>query len=185
MAYKSVTATIRGDLLAGTLDPGLLFGTYAQKSITSLPSVRSGQMKFGTGAGNVNLLATVTGTLVASTVNIDLTAVLDPNGTSKNWARVKAIAIYNFSTTDGNKLLVGGAASNAWAAPFNGSATAILVVPAGWIDSGDGASAYPGVVLIAGANATALATSGTSKVLKLDSGAATIPYGVALVGCDA
>jgi hypothetical protein len=184
MAYKSVTASIAGSVLSAQLDPGQTFGGRAVGNAYNLPGMPTSQIYFGAGIGQINLLCPITGTLTAGTTLIDLTAVLDPYGASKNFARAKVLAILNLATADGANLLVGGAAANAWAAPFNGVATSKLVIGPGWVDPLNNTS-YVGYFLLASANATAYPVTGTSKVLQLDSGASTIPYAVGLLGCDA
>ncbi len=56
--------------------------------------------------------------------DIPLTGFLENAfGETVNFAKVKLCMIVNLSTTTGERLKVGGAASNPWVAPFDGSAT--------------------------------------------------------------
>lgn len=102
----------------------------------------------------------------------DLTALLDPFGTSQNVAHVKAIAIYNPGAAN---LIVDGTVANAYAGLFNGVLTTPqVVIPAG------------GVLLLAtGAVAGLGAVSGTSKIVRIGnpSGGSITPN-VVLLGCS-
>jgi hypothetical protein len=173
--------------VTGQVGPRLLAGTFATDnplftsggSIPDIPQVAFG---FGTGLGNINLLAYKVGTATAAAAAIDLSTITDPEGNAINFARVRAVEILNFATADGSILLLDGTVANAWKAPFNAIATAKLVIPPGRTV---GTNPVPGGVLLWGANLTGYVTSGTSKVISLDPGAATIPWRVALLGVNA
>lgn len=126
----------------------------------------------GTGADQADQLFTDTRTLTATSENLDLAGGLtDAFGATITFARIKGIAIRNKSTTD--VLLVGGAASNAFV---------------NWVaNSSDIVRLRPGGVLVLWApDATAYAvTAGTGDILKIDSGAATISYDIAIIGASA
>lgn len=106
------------------------FGAKDQNAINILNSFLA-----GTGFGQVSLKYMDDRSVGAGTTNddLDLTGVLvDIYGAVLAFTKVKALLIYNKSLTDGDNLLVGGAGvvGNAWAAPFNGSQVAQVVVQA-------------------------------------------------------
>lgn len=181
MAYSGLTGTIAGKIVAATLTPG----TSALATTVAFPDFPGGSYKLGTAAGLANLLGYQEGTLTAGTVNIDLSALLDPYGTSKNWARVRTLMILNKATTSGSILLLDGTVANAYAGPFNGITTGKVPIHPSVADA-NGKITNPGLLLMNAPNTNGFGTtSGTSKVLKLDSQSFTIPYVVALLGADA
>lgn len=105
-------------------------------------------------------LATRTITISSSTLDIDLTLLTDIFGNILNFSKIYRMVLHNNDATGGSGVLVGGAASNAWSAPFNGSTTAKFSLPAG----GDLVFSSP----YAGYNVTA-----GSKVLRLTNDAAS------------
>ena len=158
------------------------FNGITQGDPYTLPTLPSVALGFGTGAGQFNLASKLyTGTATAATVLVDLTTLLDDKGNTVNLARCKGLVVLNFNTA-GKILKAGNAGSNPWAAPF-GASTHILNVPPGYADAGS--NKIPGMVVLCAPDATGLAVSGTSKVLMLDPGAETIPYGYFLIGVDA
>lgn len=94
----------------------------------------------GTGDNAIKEIYRARRTVSAATTTdlLDLYGGLtDPFGVTINFAKIREILIYNRSAVSGDKILLGGAASNAWSAPFNASATAKIVVPpSGWISWG-------------------------------------------------
>jgi hypothetical protein len=171
----------------GQVGPKLLSGTFATDNpiFTSggqLPDIPAVTFDYGTGLGNINLLGYRTGTAAAAPSTLDLAAITDPEGNPINFARVRAIEFLNFATADASILLLDGTVANAWKAPFNAIATAKLVILPGRLV---GTSPVPGGALLWGANLTGYVTSGTSKVISLDPGAATIPWRVGLFGVNA
>lgn len=105
-------------------------------------------------------LATRTITVSSSTLDIDLTLLTDIFGNVLNFSKIYRMVLHNNDATGGSGVLVGGAASNAWSAPFNGSTTSKFTLPAG----GDLVFSSP----YAGYNVTA-----GSKVLRLTNDAAS------------
>jgi hypothetical protein len=185
MPYSEVVASVASNFISGRIDPGISAGSLGTvKSTFPLPNIAAEDLGFGTGAGKVNLMNKPAQGSLLGTVDIDLTTLTDPYGAAINFARVKVLAVFNFATNDAYKLVMGLAVTNPWAAPFDGLTTGKLHVPPGRLDATLGVT-YPGRVLIWAPGATGLAVSGTSKVLRLDSGANTVPYVVALFGNDA
>lgn len=109
--------------------------------------------------------------LIAGSSIYDLTALTGPTGTV-SFTKIKGIIIANLNPTDGNRLLVGNAATNPWSA-FLSSSSATIEVPASGI-----------LVLISplaqGTNPWTV--DSTHKNLKFDSGAATITSQVTIWG---
>lgn len=171
----------------GNVGPKLLSGTLATDnpiftSGGSIPDIPVVNYAYGTGLGNINLLGYKTGTATAAASTVDLSTITDPEGNAINFARVRAVEILNFATADASILLLDGTVTNAWKAPFNSIATAKLVILPGRLVGG---TTQPGGVLLWGANLTGYVTSGTSKLIVLDPGAATIPWKVGLLGVNA
>ena len=81
----------------------------------------------GTGPNQINVMYRARRCITLSTLtdDIDLAGVLvDIFGNTITFTHIKEILILNTATISGEDLLIGGAASNAWSQPFNGSATA-------------------------------------------------------------
>lgn len=130
----------------------------------------------GTGANQADLAFTDTRTLSASaTENLDLAGGLtDALGNTLTFASVKALIIVA-AAGNTNDVVVGGAASNAWATPF-GDATDTVKVPPG------------GVLVLADFGATGFAvTAGTGDILKVANGGSgtSVSYDLLIVGDSA
>jgi hypothetical protein len=183
--YSDMTLTVAGNFIAGRVDTGQDLGVLGkQNSVVPLPTFIAETLTMGTGAGKLNLMNKVQLGSLTGTVDIDLSTLTDPDNQAINYARVKVLAILNYATNDAYKLVMGLAASNPWVAPFDGLTTGKLMIPPGRIDATTGIT-YPGRVLFWANNATGLVVSGTSKVIRLDSGANTVPYFLGLFGNDA
>ena len=91
----------------------------------------------------------------STTATLDLTAQSDPAGTAVDFLKVTEIVIQNLSTNTGDNLMVGGAGTNAWTAPFAGSTTAQLTIQAGGI-------------LVLAAPLLGYTVSGTSRLLQFE-----------------
>lgn len=129
----------------------------------------------GTGADQADKIWHATRTLGASSHDdLDLTALartLFGASLSIGLAKVKALLVINTSTTAGEKLLVGGAAADAFAAPFNGDATSVVEVGP---DS---------ALLLANKKDGWAVTGGSSDVLRIaNPNATSVTYKIALVG---
>jgi hypothetical protein len=183
MAYISLNAKIATELLGITFDPGETAGGLPIPKSLRLPSFAEIPFALGTTAGKADLMGIAQGTLTPTTPGttdialVDLKAINDLNNVPQALVKAVAILVLNFSTT--GQLLVGGAATNALVSPFNGSATAKRSIPAGWTD---GTRIYPGGDLIWGGSVAAMAVDAGAKILKLDGGANTVPYLVAVLG---
>lgn len=131
----------------------------------------------GTGAGMADLVFHDQRTLAASaTEDLDLAGVLtNPLGATLTFARIKGLIVSALSTNT-NNVVVGAAASNAWATLLNSTGTVTL---------------RPGATLAAfsgEADATGMAvTAGTGDILKVaNSGAGTsVSYQIIVIGCSA
>lgn len=182
MAYDNLTVTLSPPAahtdLATTIAGAIVVSQ--QYDVPTLPTIK---LKLGTGAAKANLVSKLyTATLAGAILDIDLTSLVDGGGNPVNLARAKGLAIYHLTATAGYTVLVGGAASNAWSAPFNGSTTAKnTLFPA--CNDATGAL-VPGKIEMAAPDATGIAVSGTSKILRLDPGANTVLVAYFLFGCD-
>jgi hypothetical protein len=152
-------------LYAGSPDVGTLKQELAYNATASLAN--------GTGANQANTLWIDTRTLTASaTEELDLAGVLtDAFGNVLTFTKIKALLI---EAADGNTndVLVGGAASNAWAAMF-GDATDVLKVKPG------------GFFMLVAPDANGLAvTAGTGDKLKIanSAGSTSVTYTIVLLG---
>jgi hypothetical protein len=124
----------------------------------------------GTGAGNIQWTFSKSATAAAAPVTYTLSSLVDDQGRSIVLAKVRAFVIAHLGSVDGQPLLVGGAATNPWAAPF-ADVSDKLVVRAG------------GVYAFGGPLATGYAvTAGSSDQLKVDPGANTIPFKIFFLG---
>ena len=128
----------------------------------------------GTGAGKADLRFTDTRTLAASaTEDLDLAGVLtDLFGTALTFVKIKGLFI-SAASGNTNNVVVGAAASNAWATLLNATGTITL---------------RPGAsfgVMAAAADATTYAvTAGTGDLLKVANSAAgtSVSYDIVIVG---
>jgi hypothetical protein len=164
--------------LSGSLKASLNFTQTAAPGLGSASNVVTESITIsftdGTGANQLNVLWSDIRTLTATSETLDINGILtSAYGATVSLLRVKGIYVRNTSTTNGNNLLVGGAASNAWATLFGDVTDKFQVLPSG-------------VLLAGGPLATGYAvTAGTADQLKVDSGSATITYRIALLGCNA
>lgn len=131
----------------------------------------------GTGAGKADLRFTDTRTLLASaTEDLDLAGVLlDAFGAALTFVRIKGLFI-SASAANTNNVVVGAAASNAWATLLNATGTITL-------RPGDTFAAMSGA-----AQTTAWAvTAGTGDLLKVANSAAgsSVSYDIVIVGASA
>lgn len=183
MSYVNVTGNIRVALTA-TIDASTTVNGITDGKTYSLPQLPQLNFSKGTGNGQFNLLTPlVLGSLASTTLLVDLTTGADEWATAINMARAKVLLVLNFETTASHILKVGGATTNPWLAPF-ADVTDKLVVQPGYLAS-DGTTIVPGFILLSAPAAAGMATSGTSKVLQLDSGSNTVAYGYAILGADA
>jgi hypothetical protein len=150
-AVESLVVGLGSGQLAPTLAVSLAFGN-------------------GTGSGNIQWTFSKSATAAAAPVTYTLSALVDDQGRTIVLAKVRAFVIAHMGSVDGQPLLVGGAATNPWAAPF-GSATDRQSVRAGGVYAFGGplATAYPVV-------------AGSSDQLKVDPGANTIPFKLMFLG---
>ena len=126
----------------------------------------------GTGANQANLVYSASGSLAATTLDLDLNGSLTTTVTGAvNFDKITAIVVRNKATTTGYTLKV-GAGSNP--------------IAACWIAAGDGATIGAGGCLVLTAPVDGFAvTAGTADILRLDSGANTVAYEVLLIGRSA
>ena len=154
-------------------------GTSSYPALIEYPTaaVNSGSPDFATGTASYTFDRvwtddrTLTATSEALDLHTSLTSKLD--GSAVSFVEVGGIVIHNTSTT--SELIIGGAASNqAFANLFGAATERIKVQPLGlfvWFSPIDGA----GLVV----------TNTSADQLKIDAGAATITYRIALLGRSA
>lgn len=153
---------------------GFLAGTTLQ-----IPEILSVALTNGTAANQIDLIYAGTISLASSTPQtLDLTSLTDVLGGAVALARVKLIAIKNKSTTDGQNVTAGNAASNAWSAML-GSTGTITILP-GTSTNPDG-----GWFINSAPNTTGWPVDSTHKNLKLDPGSASISVDVVIAGASA
>lgn len=164
----TLAVTFQGQI-SGTYSGSPAIGTAIQRLAHSMQAV----LQNGTGANQANRFYAATRTLAASaSEELDLAGVLeDIFGEVLTLTKVKGIAVQ----ADGgntNLVLVGGAASNAWAAMF-GDATDVLKVAPG------------GFFMLTAPDANGLAvTANTGDKLKIanSAGGSSITYTIAIAG---
>lgn len=164
----TLTATLKATLTAvyqGSPDVGTLKQEIAYSAAASLSN--------GTGANQANSQWLDTRTLAASaTENLDLAGGLtDAFGNVLTFTKIKAI-IVEADDTNVNDVVLGGAASNAWVAPFGDATDTIKVKPGGFI-----------MLVAPDANALAV-VAGTGDILKMANGGSGtgVTYTIAIVG---
>lgn len=169
--------------MALTSDLGIsVSGTLTKTADLSVPSDmlswrRSVHLESGTAAGLADLRFADTRTLAASaTEDLDLAGVLaDTLGTVLTFVRVKGLFI-SASSANTNNVVIGAAATNAWATLLNATGTITL---------------RPGATFAAmsgSADATGMAvTAGTGDILKVaNSGAgSSVSYDIVIIGASA
>ena len=130
----------------------------------------------GTGAGAIDLIHAKQYALVASTPQtIDLSAIADLSGATVNFARVREFVVQVVTTTAGDNVTLGDAASNAFSAFWG--ATGTNVVFAGTVyHVADPTSVGAGVGAI---------VDSTHKNVKLDPGSNNVTINLIVAGCSA
>lgn len=114
-------------------------------------------------------------TVTAAAETLDLTALTRTvfgDTATLNFVKVKGLVIKNKSTTAGENLTVGNAATNGWTGWTNPATATIAIGPNAWQGFWE-------------PNLAGRAVSGTNKSLKIDPGAATIVYRIFILGASA
>ena len=151
---KIFIAVTASDVLTSSPDKGV--NTRAFQSKVNLYN--------GVADGKIDLTHASVSTIAPAGADlIDLTAVDDGFGTSVNFAQVDMLVIENTGDED---LVVGGAVTTPWSAPF-GAAVDTLVVPSGQY-----------IIL---ANLTGWTVDGTHKILSMASTSGT-DYKIIILG---
>lgn len=172
------TASVASNLLQIKAIISNSYGGLSTPGSVSLPSINGPSFTYGTGAGKFSLVGFSGGSLAATAANIDLTTLTDGQGNScSSLTKVRGLMVLNFSTAD--SLVLGDAVTNPWSALWGATGTHEL--RPGRTNPTTG-QVEPGLFLETCGDATGYAVSGTSKVLKIDPGSATISYFLALFG---
>jgi hypothetical protein len=183
--YAKLQAKVAANFFSATLDPGATAGQVGMPLSTwQFPALSELGFDLGaTGSFKFNVIGTKTLALAGATQTVDLSTIPDPFGTVLNMASVSAWLVLNDAAVAGYVLQVGGNATNPWAAPFNGSATAQITVPPG--DTNAFGQFCPGFALLGGPRSANFAVTGTSKVIKFDPGANTFQARLLALGLSA
>lgn len=130
----------------------------------------------GTGSNQADLLYVNSAGLVSTTSSLDLagTAIKTPLATPVAMVEVVALIIHNTSTLAAQVLIVGNGANPAYAGLF-GAGTHTITIPAGGI--------FIWIAPLDGGGLTV--TANTGDILKLDSGAQTVTFKIAILGRSA
>jgi hypothetical protein len=169
--------------MAVTADLGISAGAYQTRTLDLTTSEdrlsfrRGVHLTSGTGAGKADRVFHDQRTLAASaTEDLDLAGVLtDAFGTAITFVRIKGLFI-SAAAANSNNVVVGAAASNAWATLLNATGT-LTLRPGASFGAMSGA-----------ADATAMAvTATTGDLLKIaNSGAGTsVVYDIVIIGASA
>jgi hypothetical protein len=188
-SYLSLNAGLTKQFFNYNWQPGNTFGTYQYQNTVPAPPIDSLDLDYGAtgGAGTVNRVchASGTGTNVTpgttDTFNLDLTALVDPQGTAiTDMTKLVAIVTFNFAMTDGSYLTIGPATANPFSSMFSG--TGGVIVGPGYIYPGDGSNKY-GVDLRVAGNASAYAIASGNKGIKITTGTSvSLPFRTIILG---
>lgn len=152
------------------------FGTGVIPHLLEFPgTLRTGDYLTGTGSNTQNRVFADQRTLTATSETLDLYGGLtDAFGVVINFVEVRGIYIKNTATAAASVLIVGNGAAPAFAGLVGAAAHTIKVGPSGlflWVSPLD--------------TAGLTVTNTTAQDLKIDAGAATITYDLAIWGVDA
>ena len=127
----------------------------------------------GTGDDKADLLFHDTRSLTATSEDLDIVGTLtDAFGDTLSMVVVKGLMVKNNNTTNGEDLLVGGAAANGFIS-WVGDATDKVRIRA------------DGIMALFAPQDGYAATAGTADALKVDAGANTVSYSIILIGASA
>jgi hypothetical protein len=126
----------------------------------------------GTGASKIQYRFSKSATTVISTPETFLlSALVDSEGRTMSFAKIRAWGLRNLSTNASAIMKVGAAATNPWAAPFDATSNKLIVRPNNGFHF-DYAPDVNGLAVVGGA----------SDQLKIDPGAFAIPYELFFLG---
>jgi hypothetical protein len=182
--YNTIRASIAAKVLSALLDPGATAGqANIPLSTFNSPNFPGLDMTVGTAIGQFNILGVKGGSAVGAVVDVDLTAIPDPFGTVVNAANIRFLLLLNDDTVAGHILNIGAAATNPWTALFGAGATFKFTVPPGAVlPNTNPVVNFPGMLLVGSPQTGQLPVTGTSKILRLDPLANTVPYRIFLIG---
>ncbi len=157
--------TVRSRATAtGTGDTGTPIFTSLVEQVASYAS--------GTNASQQDVLWEDTGSLVSTTVDIDLRGSLtDKFGAAASFVEITGLIIKNNTTTTAHVLTVGGG-SNPWITWLIATGDGVKIGPGGFLALGNPIDGYA-------------TTAGTGDILRLDSGSSTISYTIQILGRSA
>jgi hypothetical protein len=201
MAYNQATFSIANNFVQASIQAINAWGN----STTISPVFKGPPLKeisyglwpgSGSQLGAIDRVAFPAGTLIddtpgtTDTIDIDLQALTDPTGATVSLAELVALALFNFSTTAGENLILGGTAAapatNPWTSPFSAMTTPAngrLTIPPGYTLNGQ--SFYNPLLISGGGNLAAHAVGDTNKVIRLYTAAPSLSWGMIVVGRSA
>lgn len=188
-SYLSLKANLTSQFFNYRWQPGNVFGAYQYKNVVSAPTLPSLDLDYGPsgGAGTINRVchAYGTGTSVTpgttDTFNIDLTALVDPQGAAiTDMVKLVAIATFNYAEDNASYLTIGPGSSNPFSSMFSG--TGGVIVGPGYVYPGDNSVKY-GVDMRVAGNAAAYAIASGNKAIKITTGSSvSLPFRTIMLG---
>jgi len=166
--WAEILYSVAGVITPYTIPVSIPFNSTAQGAILSYTN--------GTAAGQIDTIHALPYTLVSTTQTIDVTSLLDVNGVSVNFARIREIFLYNTDAVAGHDFSMYQGVSNGLAILPPSTAPAFARANGGFIRISDPNST-------GGGNGNV--TSGASKTIKLDSGSHTVTAWLVLLGGSA
>jgi hypothetical protein len=137
------------------------------------------KLTYGTGADQIDLIAPLDLTFVASTMqSIDLTSMVDTLGTALSFARVKLFALRVESQTDGATLTLTPDATNGWSTGPVGASSSLLLLP------GSLANPFGGFTIFSAPNTTGYVVNSTHKKVDMTPNANAFTATLLIAGCS-
>lgn len=192
--FSELSLTFPDNFLSASAKWTVPWGASTKSYTEALPPIAKADLSLWSGSGSqlgkFNILALAGSTLTSvtpgttDTYNLDLQALTDIANESKSAAEVCELIIFNFATADASTLVLQPHGTNGWTAPWADMGTPAdgkLRVPPGFTHPTRGGT-VPGHVSLFGGNLAAFAVSGSNKVLKLTTAAATLEWRAVIAG---
>lgn len=137
----------------------------------------------GTGSLQCDLIYAKQLSLAAAATTLDLTSLADLIGSSYSFARVRELIVQHLGSVGSQVVLVGSASASAFSAFMGASQQASLYAGGASSLSSYNAIRFSDPYTVG--STSGAVTGASSKLLKLDPGAATISVNVIILGCSA